>query len=190
MNNYKTTEEAIALDQFPNRTHVNVMESLVAKEVERQRARLTENLAKYIDPVEVATYALNRLPPLYACNQQGWHHQKLQAQSKFGSQITTAVRQALVAVQRDPLKVSEPLKAEETELKEAQAALQGLRDLLEHREISWHNLVDAVQKALTKKAVDSVRQAISRKALRSVTQEQAEELGESRYDWIDSRYHL
>ncbi|NEQ71231.1 MAG: late competence development ComFB family protein [Symploca sp. SIO1B1] len=189
MNNHKI-KEAITLDQFPDRTHVNVMESLVAQEVEKQRARLPENLARYIDPVEVATYALNRLPPLYACNKKGWHHQQQHAKIKFGSQIPTAVRQAIAAVQRDPLKVSEPLKPEETELREAQAALEALQDLLEHREISWHNLVDVVKQALTKKAVDSVRQAISQKAFRHFTKEQAKELAAPDYDWIDSRYHL
>ena len=45
MNNQKI-QEAITLEQFPDRTHVNVMESLVAQEVERQRARLPENLAR------------------------------------------------------------------------------------------------------------------------------------------------
>ena len=190
MSNIKTEAQTIELNQVPNRTHINVMESLVAKEVERQRSRLPENLAKYIDPVEVATYALNRLPPLYACSQKGWRYQKLHAQAKFGPQITTAVRQALAAVQRDPLKVSDPLKPEETELKEAQAALQGLQDLLEHREISWHNLVDVVQKALTKKAVDSVKQVLSQKPLKNLSQQQTKELTDSSYDWVDNRYRL
>ncbi|NET58160.1 MAG: late competence development ComFB family protein [Symploca sp. SIO2E6] len=171
MNNYKTKDQTIFLNQLPSRIQINVMEPLVAKEVNRQRSRLPESLAKYIDPVEVATYALNRLPPLYACSQQGWHYQKQQAQTKFGPQITTKVRQAIAAVQRDPLKLSDPLKSEETELKEAQAALQGLQDLLEHREISWQNLVDVVQKALTRKAVDSVRQVISQKAFKKIAQQ-------------------
>jgi len=190
MSNFNTEDETTQFNQASGRTHINVMESLVAKEVERQRAQLPENLAKYIDPVEVATYALNRLPPLYACSTQGWHYQQLQAKNQFRSEITTAVRQAIAAVQRDPIKLSDPLKPEETELKEAHAALQALQDLLEHKEIAWHNLVDVVQKALTKKAVDSVKQVLSQKALINVTQQKTEEFAVSRYDWIDNHYRL
>ncbi len=176
MNNSKIEDETIELNQVISRTHINVMESLVAKEVERQRSRMPENLTKYIDPIEVATYALNRLPPLYACSKEGWHYQKIQAQHKFRSQITIAVRQALSAVQRDPIKLSDPLKPEETELKEAKAALEALQDLLEYREISWQNLVDVVQKALTKKAVDSVKQVLNQKALGNQTRQQTKKL--------------
>ena len=191
MNDLKQPEaQTILLNQVPRRIHINVMESLVAQEVKRQKAQLPRNLAQYIDPIEVATYALNRLPHLYACSQQGWQHQNLQAKTKFQHQITTAVRQAIVAVQRDPIKLSKPLKPEETELKEAQAALQELQDLLEHRELSWQNLVDVVQKTLTKKAIESVKQVLSQKGLNHETQQQKEELTGSNYDWIDSRYRL
>ncbi|NEP09883.1 MAG: late competence development ComFB family protein [Symploca sp. SIO2C1] len=176
MNNSKIENETIELNQVTSRTHINVMESLVAQEVERQRSRMPENLAKYIDAVEVATYALNRLPPLYACSKEGWHYQKRQAQHKLPSQITTAVRQAIAAVQRDPIKLSNPLKPEETELKEAKAALEALQDLLEYREISWQNLVDVVQKALTQKAVDSVKQVLHKKALGHQTHQQTKKL--------------
>ena len=191
MNSFKKTEEqTILLNQVPRRIHINVMESLVTQEVKRQKAQLPANLAQYIDPIEVATYALNRLPPLYACSQQGWQHQNLQAKTKFQSQITTAVRQAIAAVQRDPIKLSEPLKPKETELKEAQAALQDLQDLLQHRELSWQNLVDVVQKTLTKKAIESVKQVLIQKGLNHETQQQTKELTGSNYDWVDSRYRL
>ena len=186
MNNLKTEDENIESNATSSRTHKNVMELLVTQEVERQRSQLPENLAKYIDPVEVATYALNRLPPLYACSQQGWQYQELQAQKKFQPQITTAVRQAIAAVQRDPIKRSTPIKPlEETELQEAQAALQALQDLLQQSEVSWQNLVNTVQKALTKTAVEAVKQVLPRKTPRNLTRQEPEKSTLLIYDWKD-----
>lgn len=186
MNNLKTEDENRELNATSSRTHKNVMELLVTQEVERQRSQLPENLAKYIDPVEVATYALNRLPPLYACSQQGWQYQQLQAQKKFQPQISTAVRQALAAVQRDPIKRSTPLKpSEETELQEAQAALQALQDLLQQSEVSWQNLVNTVQKALTKTAVEAVKQVLPKKTPRNLTRQEPEKSTLLIYDWKD-----
>jgi len=186
MNNLKTEDQTIALNQASNRIHKNVMESLVTQEVERQRSQLPENLANYIDPIQVATYALNRLPPLYACSKQGWLYQELHAQSKFQQKITTAVRQGLAAIQRDPIKRSTPLTpTEQTELQEAQAALAALQDLLEHKEISWHNMVDTVQKALAKTATEAIKQVLPKKTHKNRIRQQSEELNLVVYDWKD-----
>ncbi|NEP09884.1 MAG: late competence development ComFB family protein [Symploca sp. SIO2C1] len=186
MNNLKTEDQTLASHQDSNRTHKNVMELFVSQEVEQQRSQLSENLAKYIDPIEVATYALNRLPPLYACSQQGWQYQKLQAQSQF-QQITIAVRQALAAVQRDPIKRSTPLiPSEETELQEAQAALAGLQNLLHQREVSWNNLANTVQKALTKTATEAIKQVLPKKARKNPIHQESKELNLVVYDWKDS----
>ncbi|NEP59538.1 MAG: late competence development ComFB family protein [Symploca sp. SIO2G7] len=183
MNNLKTEEQNIA----SNRIHKNVMELLVTQEVKRQRAQLPENLAKYIDPVEVATYALNRLPPLYACSQRGWLYQELHAQSKFQRQITTAVRQALAAVQRDPIKRSTPLApSEETELQKAQAALAALQVLLEQEEVSWQNLVNTVQKALAKTATEAIKQILPKKVQKNSSQQKPQEPTLVVYDWKDN----
>ncbi|MFB2839785.1 late competence development ComFB family protein [Floridanema evergladense] len=92
----------------------NAIEPLVVQEVEHQLQQLPPKILKYIDPVQVVAYALNRLPALYATSEEGWHWQQVRAKTKLKEQITTAVRQALVAVQRDPLKVFTPLK--ETEI--------------------------------------------------------------------------
>ncbi len=187
MNKLKTEDQTIASHQDSKRTHKNVMELLVTQEVERQRSQLSENLAKYIDPIEVATYALNRLPPLYACSQQGWQYQELQAQSQFQQQITIAVRQALVAVQRDPIKRSTPLvPIEQTELQEAQAALAALQNLLHQREVSWNNLANTVQKALTKTATEAIKQVLPKKAHKNPIHQESKELNLVVYDWKDN----
>ncbi|MDY7021849.1 MAG: late competence development ComFB family protein [Cyanobacteriota bacterium] len=92
-----------------NHSTINVMQILVLQEVDRQLKELSHHQTQYIKPVEVVTYALNRLPPLYASSQEGLGHQLKQAQSKYKPQITVAVRQGIAAVQRDPLRRSTPL---------------------------------------------------------------------------------
>jgi hypothetical protein len=42
--------------------HLNVMELLVNEEIERQLKPYPSKIKKYINKVEVATFALNRLP--------------------------------------------------------------------------------------------------------------------------------
>ena len=95
------------------RDRTNVMEILVAEEVDRQLRRCPSTLLDYVKAVEVETYALNRLPPLYAASQEGLEYQKDRARRDYGSNIQTTVRQALVAVQQDPLRRSTPLVTED-----------------------------------------------------------------------------
>lgn len=85
------------------------MEDLVAEEVRTQMALLSPRLTQYIQRTEVETFALNRLPTLYASSQEGWLHQVKRARDEYQVKIKTAVRQALAAVQRDPLRSSTPL---------------------------------------------------------------------------------
>lgn len=127
----------------------NVMESLVTQEIERQIIRYPTNISRYINRVEVATYALNRLPPLYASSQEGFNRQKLRGRKEFSGEITKVVRQALAAVQKDLLRSSTPLIAEEDrELEDAKNALKELADFLPHREFSWENLVKTIKPVL------------------------------------------
>jgi hypothetical protein len=78
--------------------------------VERKIEKLPPHLAKYINPAQVVAYALNRLPSLYATSEEGWRRQQLKARTELKNQIIMAVRQGFAAVQKDPLKVTTPLK--------------------------------------------------------------------------------
>lgn len=100
----------------PRKYH-NIMEDMVAEEVRRQVAVLSPRLSQYIKRVDVETYALNRLPPLYACSQEGWLMQNKRAKSEYLEQVKTVVRQALMAVQRDLLRHVTPLIKDEEEQK-------------------------------------------------------------------------
>ena len=81
----------------------NVMEDLVHEEIVRQLRHYPKNLAGYINKVEVATYALNRLPALYASSHNGQSQQLQIARKKYKDQVVSAVRRAIAAVERDPL---------------------------------------------------------------------------------------
>jgi hypothetical protein len=133
--------------------HRNVMEMLVADEIERQIVRLPSNIKKFINPIEVATYALNRLPALYASSQQGFNKQKLKGRSEYSVKITQEVRKGLAAVQQDLLRSSTPLLSEneseiDKSIKEAKAALQELADYLPEKDLTWKNVIRLVKPIL------------------------------------------
>ncbi len=102
------------------------MEDLVAEEVRGQLASLSPRLTQYIKRFEVETYALNRLPTLYASSREGWRHQQKRARKELQGIVKTAVRQAIAAVQRDLLRSSTPLFQDE----------EGVSDLSKHKETS------------------------------------------------------
>ncbi|MGF1458213.1 MAG: late competence development ComFB family protein [Leptolyngbyaceae cyanobacterium] len=116
-----------------HKLYINVMEMLVAEEVSRQLAKLPERVSKYVKRTEVETFALNRLPALYASSEKGLQHQYERAQHEHQTQITSAVRQAFAAVQIDPIRLSQPLKLNQEEA----AVLEALRDLLHEPELTW-----------------------------------------------------
>ena len=152
-------------------THRNVMELLVAEEIERQIVRLPSNIKKFINPIEVATYALNRLPALYASSQQGFNKQKLKGRSQHSVKITQEVRKGFAAIQQDILRSSTPLLAEnesemEKSIKEAKAALQELADYLPEKDLTWKNVVRLVKPILAE-LKDQDPEAINSKKVRA-----------------------
>ena len=93
--------------------YVNIMEEMVAQEVNRKMTLLPEKLAKYIKRADVETYALNRLPPLYACSKEGLQFQIKKAKKDYEKKVAMVVHHAFAAVQRDILRKSTPLFKEE-----------------------------------------------------------------------------
>jgi len=131
----------------------NVMEVLVSEEIERQITRLPSNIKKFINPIEVATYALNRLPALYASSQQGFNKQKLKGRSEYSVKITQEVRKGFAAIQQDLLRSSVPLTSEKGQntdevIKEAHDALQELAEYLPEKDLSWKNIIKLVKPLL------------------------------------------
>lgn len=146
----------------------NVMELLVSEEIERQLSRLPGNIKKFINPIEVATYALNRLPALYASSQQGFNKQKLKGRSEYSVKITQEVRKGFAAIQKDVLRSSTPLTAQDEEdldrdLQEAKSALQELADYLPEKDLTWKNIVRLVKPLLAEMKEQDESEANARK---------------------------
>ncbi|HEY9767559.1 MAG TPA: late competence development ComFB family protein [Coleofasciculaceae cyanobacterium] len=146
----------------------NVMEVLVSDEIDRQMVRLPNNIKKFINPLEVATYALNRLPALYASSQQGFNKQKLKGRSEYSVKITQEVRKGFAAVQQDLLRTSTPLLAEneaeiDQSIQEAQAALQELADYLPEKDLTWKNIIKLVKPILAELKAQDPTEANARK---------------------------
>ena len=129
----------MSVSSSANGSYTNVMERLVAKEVARQRAKLPEKLRAYIKSVEVETYALNRLPALYASSKKGWQIQYEKAGEAYAKDIYKAVRQGIAAVQVDPIRASQPLSIRQND--ESEAVLITLRNLLNQPKLSWDDVL-------------------------------------------------
>ncbi|MEO0648145.1 MAG: late competence development ComFB family protein, partial [Cyanobacteria bacterium J06650_10] len=122
-----------------DRAYTNVMERLVAEEVARQKAKLPPKLREYIKTVEVETYALNRLPALYASSEKGWQMQYEKAGKANADAISKAVRQGIAAVQVDPLRASQPLSVRQND--ESETILTAFRNMLNQPELSWDDIM-------------------------------------------------
>ena len=143
-------------------TYKNIMEIMVDKEISRQLRKMPSNITKYIDRIQVATYSLNHLPPLYASSAEGKIQQEKKAITEYEEEIAMAVRQGLAAVQRDPLRVSTPLMSEVGgDYRQACLALEQVEewlrtvDLLEVPQVSWENLLKVIKHAFYKATKNS-----------------------------------
>ena len=131
----------------PHREYINVMELLVAEEVEQHLRQLPARVLKYVKPIEVETYALNRLPSLYAVSEKGWQAQYQKAKSELRKDINNAVRQAIAAVQVDPLRASRPLVRQSFASGANAALLEQFRVALGQPNLTWESLLRKCQRA-------------------------------------------
>lgn len=136
---------------------MNVMELLVTEEVEKQVKTMHPRMLKYLKRVEVETYALNRLPSLYASSEKGWQHQYEKAKRELHNQIKSAVRQAFAAVQVDPIRSSEPLRGQDNE--DANVALNALREILKQPDLSWDGAITRLRAVLGRRSESSTATA-------------------------------
>lgn len=114
----------------------------MSEEVGRQLASLPDRVSKYVKRLEVETFALNRLPALYASSEKGLQHQYDRALHEYKPQIVSAVRQAFAAVQVDPIRLSQPLQLNQEE----EAVLQALRELLHQPDLNWQEALKEIQR--------------------------------------------
>ncbi|MGD1902367.1 MAG: late competence development ComFB family protein [Geitlerinemataceae cyanobacterium] len=159
-------------------TYTNVMEKLVAEAIARRFAKLSPRQASYVNRVQVMTYALNRVPPLYASSEEGVTRQRKRARLQHAREIQQAVNQAFAAVQRDPLKTSTPLCSERDEvLVGAEQALTKIREAFQRDDLSWEEAANWVMNAVKRRGIseqepgsiaranrqDATREAVARR---------------------------
>jgi hypothetical protein len=124
----------------------NAIEELVINEIELQISHLPAYRRSQINLSEVAAYALNRLPPMYATSKAGWLRQRKKANAEMRSQIESAVRRALVSVKPDALRDSSPLPYQE--VANPARSLAALQQILAAPNATWKDIPLALENAL------------------------------------------
>jgi hypothetical protein len=123
----------------------NVLLEFVYKDANAQIQSLGSGIRHNYNIDEVIAYALNRLPPMFASTDVGLQAKRLDC-VKMQADITKTVRQALIAVRRDPLRQPEPLA--DIELANAPRALVEAQELLGWKTLIWHDLPKALEESL------------------------------------------
>jgi hypothetical protein len=100
-------EEYMALDRLmgalltgevvvlPRKQFINVMEELVLSEAIARVAEIEASTDRTLDVGDIAAYALNRLPPLYATTEEGAQFQRSKAKEELQGFISQQVREAI-----------------------------------------------------------------------------------------------
>ncbi len=125
----------------------NVIEELVIEEARVQIAKLAPGMRKQVNLSEAIAYSLNRLPPMYATTQNGWTQQLKRARSEMITQVRNVVSRALLNVQPDPLRITDPLP--ETEMEGQTRSLARLQQTLELPALKWKDVPKAVAAAMS-----------------------------------------
>lgn len=131
----------------------NAMELLVDHEIHYQlkHHKLEDQTKDDINILEVATYALNRLTPLYASSTEGMEQQTLKGKHNLQKQIQQVVSLGFEAIQRDPLRKSTPLELEESKpnmLEEIKDNLTKSDESSVQEELTW--IIDFMENFLKK----------------------------------------
>jgi hypothetical protein len=86
------TGEVVAV---PRKQFINVMEELVLTEAISRVAEVQAISENNLDLGDIAAYALNRLPPLYATTEEGASHQRERAKEELQEIIRQQVSEAI-----------------------------------------------------------------------------------------------
>lgn len=124
------------------KAYKNVMETFVDEEIkdQMQKNKTLSQMSEYVNLLEVAAFALNRLPAYYASSLEGIERQRrrIKEQRELRQKIAFAVAQAFAAVGRDPIRRSTPIVAEQKDMiQEAKQTLSEVEDILPTMELSW-----------------------------------------------------
>ncbi len=126
---------------------VNTLENLVASVAERQISQLDSGLIQRICLEEVAAYALNRLPAMYATGESGLKYWRDRARTELSAQILAMVREAIITILNSPARFLPPLPSEKFTA-EQEIAIAELKTILQIDDIDWRNVAVIVQDVL------------------------------------------
>jgi len=102
-----SVEEYMALDKLmgslltgevvavPRKQFINVMEELVLSDAITRVAEIEQTSDTSLDVGDIAAYALNRLPPLYATTEEGANYQRQRAREELQELIQKQVAEAI-----------------------------------------------------------------------------------------------
>ncbi|RMF22701.1 MAG: competence protein ComFB [Cyanobacteria bacterium J083] len=79
----------------PRKQFINVMEELVLSEAIQKIAEIEQASEISLDVGDIAAYALNRLPPLYATTEEGASYQRQKAKTELQALIVKQVSEAI-----------------------------------------------------------------------------------------------
>ncbi|NES78143.1 MULTISPECIES: late competence development ComFB family protein [Okeania] len=109
-------EEYMALDRLmgalltgevvvlPRKQFINVMEELVLSEAIARVTEIEATSEKTLDVGDIAAYALNRLPPLYATTEEGAQFQRSKAKDELQNLISQQINEAIAQnIDRQPI---------------------------------------------------------------------------------------
>jgi len=126
---------------------VNTLENLVASVAERQISQLEPTLIQQISLEEVAAYALNRLPAMYATGESGLKYWRDRARTELSTNILAMVREGIITILNSPARFLPPLPSEKFTA-EQEAAITELKSILQITDINWRNVATLVQDIL------------------------------------------
>ncbi len=86
------TGEVVAV---PRKQFINVMEELVLSEAITRVAEIEQTSNSSLDVGDIAAYALNRLPPLYATTEEGANYQRQRAKEELQTLIKEKLEEAI-----------------------------------------------------------------------------------------------
>jgi Late competence development protein ComFB len=86
------TGEVVAV---PRKQFINVMEELVLTEAISRVAEIEATSDRTLDLGDIAAYALNRLPPLYATTEEGATYQRQRAKEELNALIAQKIGEAI-----------------------------------------------------------------------------------------------
>lgn len=125
----------------------NIIEELAIAEAKAQIDKLHPNIRPKLDISEVAAYALNRLPPMYATTKRGWLQHRQVAITELKNKIADSVSRAILGTQKDSLRCVSSLP--KSELEDEAKSLAQLQKLLRRENLQWKDVPMAVETAIT-----------------------------------------